>query len=187
MIDNRGDAHRICPTCAKRVHGRFNLARHATGVVTPVAAGDATLIEPIGLWQIADRLSLTASAEPTESTPGIQWHVQVNNLSRGQTRILCMLPSDCVAFVPDETGSSSVSGWVRFSRGEWTHDIPSKPGLYPIRGGQTPSHMHTIRAVLKHDGIILLGEDDGEMTQAIFGRTVWIWSVPMPQLPRLPG
>jgi len=207
--------HTLCPECARRAghllslktrpHPRCKLLGDVV-ITKPIERSHGAT------WYVRDRL-VASTAPEQRGDADVLWHVRVVNISRkhGETHAaLCHLPLEHVAvidrrgerpwseapgiveFKTRELEKSVPPRWARFlpqeqgGKGRWTRALPTRPGMYPVRGAAPPTHLHTIRVAGRIGRCVYLDENDTELAPESLTKTLWIWSEPMPALPPPP-
>ena len=75
-------------------------------------------------------------------------------------------------------------GWDEFIAGEWTREVPTKPGRYPVADHAGLDAGSVV--VLMFGGKLLYIKDTNKSTDSEEIWTGWWWSSPQPQLPPAP-
>jgi len=184
MTVKRKERHTVCQVCNILVHKQMvqipgASVYHVRGTIALTREAEVGST----MWLPTDYLVTSTGVEHVPG--GLLWHTRIHNIDRGVTRALCFLPPGAIAFCPFENPALTdnlAPSWHQFVNGRWTHSVPERPGLYPIRGSQPPVYLHTVRIALRKDGPMILGENDGEVTPGVFTSAMWIWSDPMPAL-----
>ena len=203
----------VCPKCDERARQHIKLSSEK-GNARCKMLGDVSIIKDFYLdsttkWRRSD--TLIASVVPSDGAyEGDRvWHVRVVNVTKRtglRHAALCRLPRKCIQVVP-RSGEKKIElssrpeppfakvacdpSWKKFipeesgGEGHWTKDLPTRPGLYPIRGFSPSTHLITIRVTSDRGQCAYLDTQDREVDPQILKKICWIWSEPLPQMPSL--